>query len=177
MPTNPRDYDSNATVLHMPNRRADLGDYKSLPPSEVASLGDEVLACRTIYFYEHSGIQFSATPFNDRFDSGAAGEQYITRKSLARLGIEVEAGKESETYAKLADEELKEYNRYVSGQDQWIVRVLGDDEVYAVQASTLEELYANFNHMDHTVGSPEGIAVARFALEQAWANRNDVEGV
>ena len=110
---------------------SDLGDFDAL--SLLSKMGRIViLPC---YIYEHSGIAVTCCdsinddpgyPFNDRFDSGAAGFIYVTADEYIRTGNPWD----KETAKKALKEEVQIYNMYLNSQ------------VYVVNT----EVY------DHTVG-------------------------
>lgn len=161
-PLDPRDAD-NLTVLHLPNRSARYGDSGSKAPDEV----EGVVMRRTIYFYQHGGPPiFSATPFNDRFDSGVAGEQYITKSQMDLLGITEPS---PDALSASADEELAEYNQWLSGEAAWIVQVVGDDDLHAVTATDFDGLMAVFDHEALRSG-PAAVDCLRVAWEQRHNN-------
>lgn len=81
------------------------------PYDTVTQLREDVAICRPLYLYDHSGITISAGSFNDPWDSGQVGWQYITHQKL------MEEWGGDETLAKRSmDLELEAYDQYLRGE-------------------------------------------------------------
>ena len=172
-PINPRD-DDNATVLYLPNRRATYGDARAVDWDEA----EGVVWRRPIYFYQHGGNpKFSATPFNDQFDSGVAGVQYICQSGLDLLGITVEQAAAEAAFTKLADDELAEYNAYLEGGDAWVLVRVGepDDPWHFTADSLAEALEAIGYYTEEFKGDTESAKIARSVFGMAWDARYEAE--
>lgn len=82
-PYNPRkEYDHLTVIAHW-HRRADVGDVRIEHATEkkmraqLKEKGDEILAIKPLYLYEHSGMTVSTSPFACAFDSGQVGWIYV----------------------------------------------------------------------------------------------------
>lgn len=74
-------------------------------------LREDIAICRPLYLYDHSGITISAGRFNDPWDSGQVGWQYVTKQALAEEwgGDEILAMRNMEA-------ELETYDQYLRGE-------------------------------------------------------------
>lgn len=74
-------------------------------------LREDIAICRPLYLYDHSGITISAGSFNDPWDSGQVGWQYVTHQRL------MEEWNGDEILAKRSmDLELEAYDQYLRGE-------------------------------------------------------------
>lgn len=160
-PPNPRD-GVNLSVLHLRWGNNQIGDYGALRPEAAGT----ITYIRPIYVYDHSGLVVSAKQFNCNFDSGQAGHQYVTKATLDAWGLIEPTPADVE---KLLDQELKDYNRYLSSDGYWIVQVLGDEDRYNAQAEDFNDLLNDFSHpaLDSQA--------SKDCLLAAWEQRNEAE--
>lgn len=70
-----------------------------------------------IYMYSHSGERISATPFNDRWDSGRAGYIYMTEETAKKEQLIRKDGKVNWKAVKARlESEIETYDQYISGE-------------------------------------------------------------
>lgn len=168
-PQDPRDC-VNLSTLHLRFANSQIGDHGSRPPSDYND--GEIIFKRKIYGYSHSGLVLSPNEFNCKFDSGLAGWQYVTREMAIAWGVNCGVDESTAETEKIFDKELKAYNKFLGGGGYWAVQVLGDGDVYHVEADTFQELLEEFDHESLRGRSPDA---ARQCLEAAWDRRDTLE--
>ncbi|TXH45788.1 MAG: hypothetical protein E6Q97_30795 [Desulfurellales bacterium] len=114
---NPRD-DDNLGTMFCRHGQYNLGDKGSLNPFEendegTYELRKDVAFCLPIYMYDHSGLAFSHTPFNCRWDSGQVGWHYITKARLKAVGLEIAPREQLRNYL---EAELDVYDAWQQGR-------------------------------------------------------------
>ena len=88
---------------------------------EAAELLSRAVAMRTVYMLDHSGIAYSTSPFNDRWDSGAVGVIWADEDDVSNWFEGVPAPRRR--IEKRLDYEVERYSQWAEG------------EVYAVMLS------------------------------------------
>lgn len=141
---NPRDWDNLGTLALAPRYYSDesIGDFNeylltllgldietALRSSRLESFYSEAMkdyllgrlskdyVWKRVYKYEHSGISFSTTPFNCRWDSGLAGIITVSKKKIREdLGIKKVTAKVVEQVEKMLASEIETYNIFVNNE-------------------------------------------------------------
>jgi len=125
-PQNPRDNDNFGTMVCFHSHYM-LGDSNHGLRNEDFFSWDGLKGCLIrekdaavilpLYLYDHSGITINTTPFGCRWDSGEVGFIYATRQNIRdNYGIKRIWKGTLETAEKLLEAEVKEYDRYLTGQ-------------------------------------------------------------
>lgn len=93
-----------------------------------------------IFMYDHGGIAFQTTPFNDRFDSGQVGFIYITKeKAKEFLGTKELGYEEYDKLNSFLVAEVEAYDMYARGEVKGIELYVGDDVVDSCFGFYMEE--------------------------------------
>lgn len=122
----PRENGNIGVMFCFKHRRYDLGDKDVANPRDLP--GDEVVFSLPLYLYDHSGITMNHASFNDRFDSGIAGEHYVTRKVFEENWPNEDPStvESKQKCRSILESELKEYDEYLRGET-WEVNILDRD--------------------------------------------------
>lgn len=130
-PQNPRkDYDHLAKMVCW-HRRYALGDEQPKYPAgeffwrlmaedhpdipddidlkHIERFVDKHYVCRNLYLYDHGDITISTSPFSCPWDSGQVG--YI----IAKKSDLIKAGVPEDKWYKMLDDEVEEYDQYLTG--------------------------------------------------------------
>lgn len=113
------EYD-NLGVMHCAHKRYTLGDKGAPTPFvdddyRAGVLRDDVLVCKPIYLYDHSGITISHGKFSCEWDSGLLGWHYMTT-AVAEENWPSKTGTDLIAAALAClDSELNEYDAYLQG--------------------------------------------------------------
>ena len=115
-PRNPREWESNATVILAGHRRYNLGDEQFTRVEELEQRRTEIQEqgghAQPIYMYDHSGITVSTSPFSDPWDSGQIGWVGIEKKKLDELKITIE---DTDRIKSIVDAEMKTWDEFLTG--------------------------------------------------------------
>ncbi len=133
MSWNPRTENDNLGTMITGHRKYTLGDIQLDDPveileeiledvgaqftddmnySDLGELVEEFTFNLPLYLYDHSGITMSTSPFGCRWDSGQVGYIYVAKDN------EEITGKTEEEVLSLLKVEVKEYDDYLTGNDE-----------------------------------------------------------
>ena len=128
-PPNPRDsaYQDNFGTMVCFHKRYVLGDeghginkddfssWDELEAYLIKEMGAAVIL--PLYLYDHSGITIRTAPFSCPWDSGRVGFIYATKQNIRdNYGVKRVWKGTEERAEKLLEAEVKEYDRYLTGQ-------------------------------------------------------------
>lgn len=83
-----------------------------------------------LYLYEHGGITISTSPFSCRWDSGQVGYIYVSKEKVREeYGIKRVTDKWKDKILSYLDNEVKEFDQYITGDVYAFVIVNENDEV------------------------------------------------
>lgn len=115
-PLDPRTNMDNLGKFYAWHTRYEIGDkhsYASLKEFLKSDEGSKMYCSLPVYMLDHSGISFSTTPFNDKWDSGLVGIIYCTKEDADNWFY----GKyKKENVIEELEGEILDYNDYVSGK-------------------------------------------------------------
>lgn len=154
---NPRYYNTNLGKMLCYHPRYNLGDvdyrnenYKTIDElksmidsshlDEKALYGDDLIGYVGLYLYDHSGLSMhtSDNKFNnDRFDNSYIGFYIFTRDDMEEYSDEFIGVSDEELLhagTEIVEREVKEYNKYLSGDMSEIEYVLEDPEGFVVDS-------------------------------------------
>ena len=129
-PESPRTMYDNPTLMVFMHKRYDIGDkhdYKSESFESWSELEAQLikdhkpLKIKPVRLYDHSGLSFSTSrsgPFSCRFDSGQVGFILVPKDNVCGTTVK--------HAAKVIEEDLKDYNSYMSGECYMTVTELFD---------------------------------------------------
>ena len=127
-PIDPRskDYQDNFGTMVCFHKRYVLGDEHNLTSRDFNGWSEleayltkekDAAVMLSLYLYDHSGITIRTTPFNCPWDSGRVGFIYVSRKDIRdNFGINCIHKGTLDRANKLLEDEVKSYNRYLTGQ-------------------------------------------------------------
>ncbi len=112
----PREYYKDMNIgkmvcFHKKYQVGDDHDFESPADFDmwVENNQNKICCILPLYMLDHSGLAFSTTPFNDRFDSGKVGYIYCTREDVEKCGYDPE---DPEELQELLEQEVEEYSNW-----------------------------------------------------------------
>lgn len=107
----PRDWDNLGTMLTWTRDYCspDKNEFKT-PEDFMEWWSEQSGVLLPVFMFDHSGVKFSTTPFNDRWDSGQVGFIYATDKDTEGMINPTE-----EDIKGILKNEVKNYSEYAEG--------------------------------------------------------------
>ncbi len=93
--------------------------------SEAPGLLAQHGALLTVYRFEHSGVAYSTSPFNDPWDSGPVGFIWVSDKELEQEQLD---GRPKDEILKMLSDEVEEYSAWANGEC-YAVMLSKDDDI------------------------------------------------
>lgn len=116
-PINPRkDYEPMCTLAAVEGGKGKgyCDEVRSIEELNDIRKSEEYIA-KPVYFYDHSGIVLSLTPFSDRWDSGVLGLIYITKEQAKKEFVDLSGLELIERIESVMQGEIELYSSYLNG--------------------------------------------------------------
>lgn len=135
---NPRKIFSNIGTMYCFHYLYRLGDETQIDDPEkfndwLQENKDNIVLKLPLYLYDHTGICISTSDFNDPWDSGKVGYIICTKENLEKCDLKnltIEKIKEQ------LEKEVKEYDDYLQGNDDFYFFVILDDYDHIIDSSS-----------------------------------------